>query len=137
MAWRSVTILCGNGPETKLANWDVTSPLIVVEPDLLWQVISVIEAEGTDEVNRIIFGSSVPFGTFLSVVASLHQNFRGDVVICTKEWGAYLSSVVASGPGRILYELSQNDLAFYLRVNFGGRPGVERKSQVSELSRAA
>ena len=123
MAWNNITIICGNGIQSAFRNNDPASHVIAVDSeDMLQSVISLIEAEGTDELERVIFGSSVPLETFMSFLTDLPADFRGDVAICTKQWGAFLSSAAVSGTGRVLYELRQEDLLFYLRAYYRSAP---------------
>ncbi len=68
------------------------------------------------DVERVILDRSTKPAEFLKFLAALPAEFNGDVLLITDDNGAYLSTT-GRGGGRILYSLTSDDVAFYLRTH--------------------
>lgn len=68
------------------------------------------------DVERVILDRSTNPAEFLKLLATLPQEFSGDVLLIAQDGGAYLSTS-GRGAGRILYSLTSEDVAFYLRTH--------------------
>jgi hypothetical protein len=84
--------------------------------------------EMAHDVERLIIDRTGTPAQYLDLLASLPDEFGGDVLFIRNDGGAFMSSSVR-GAGRTMYSLMASDLAFYLETHDLLTPAEElRKS---------
>ena len=113
---RRVTLVARH-PGIPFRNWDIShhAPSRVIFVDTFTMLRFAVEhgIELARDVERVIIDRTGSATQYLDFLASLPQEFLGEVMFVRGDGSAYLSSV-GRGGHRILYSLSENDVSFYL-----------------------
>ena len=112
---RRITLIARN-PRKVQRDWDLTNPAgsHLVFVDSLKFLPYALDQE--HDVERVIIDGAASASQFLEFLSTLPAEFAGDVLSIGDEGKSFLSSV-GRGDGRLLYALTDTDLAFYLQVN--------------------
>ncbi len=118
-------------------DWDFSHPLgsrlvFVDSPSFLPLAIESGFELGQD-IERVIVDRSGSADQLLQLIASLPQEFVGDILFISDSGRGFLSAP-GRGDGRILYSLSERDVDFYLQTSnllWTSFPGEIRVSQVA------
>ena len=73
-------------------------------------------SEMAHDVERLVVDRTASPSQYLELLASLPDEFVGDVVYIRDDESAFLSAA-GRGAGRVIYTLSQHDLSFYLATH--------------------
>jgi hypothetical protein len=73
-------------------------------------------SEMAHDVERLVVDRTATAAQFLELLASLPDEFGGDVLYIRDDEGGFLSAA-GRGAGRMIYALSQHDLHFYLATH--------------------
>jgi hypothetical protein len=68
------------------------------------------------DIERLIIDRTATAAQYLELLASLPEDFGGDVLYIRDDGSAFLSAT-GRGAGRMIYDLSPNDVHFYLETN--------------------
>jgi hypothetical protein len=68
------------------------------------------------DVDRLIIDRTATPAQYLELLASLPEEFSGDVLYIRDDGAAFLSAT-GRGAGRMIYDLSPNDVHFYLQTH--------------------
>ena len=80
------------------------------------------------DVERVILDRSVSPAEYLSLLASIPSTFNADLVLICHDDTTFVSAKCPGGD-RVLYQLSPNDLRFYLETNglIAGAPSIQSR----------
>jgi len=136
---RRITLIARD-PRKVQRDWDFTNPAgnrIVFVDSLAFLPYAVDRAvrEADCDVERVVvdnIGTAVQFLEFLSAVPI---EFSGDILHINAEGKAFLSST-GRGDGRHLYNLTRDDLAFYLQTNNLTWPEASKNEREAQMATA-
>lgn len=117
---RRITLIA-RGPATPDREWDVSttapSRLLFIEAmPVLRQAIDSGIPEMNLDVERVVLDRAASAMEYLDLLASLPQEFSGDVVLIRDDESGFLSAS-ARGGNRVLYALTASDIHFYLETH--------------------
>jgi hypothetical protein len=93
---------------------DAASRIIVVGTfTVLRNALEYSMSELAHDVERLVIDRTATPAQYLELLASLPDEFAGDVLYAREDGTAFLSAA-GRGAGRLLYNLSEADLRFYL-----------------------
>lgn len=117
---RRITLIA-RGTATPDRPWDVSttapSRLLFIEAmPVLRQAIDSGIPEMNLDVERVVLDRAASPVEYLDLLASLPQEFSGDVVLIRDDESGFLSAN-ARGGNRVLYALTATDVRFYLETH--------------------
>ena len=117
---RRITII-NRDPRTAERDWDLSSNassrLLMLESfTVLRYTLSAHVIDLDIDVDRVILDKAVSPAEYLSLLASLPSTFNADIVLICEDETTFISSKCPGGD-RVLYQLSPDDLRFYLEAN--------------------
>jgi hypothetical protein len=96
---------------------DAASRIIVVGTfTVLRNALEYSMSELAHDVERLVIDRTATPAQYLELLASLPDEFAGDVLYAREDGSAFLSAS-GRGAGRMLYNLSETDLQFYLETH--------------------
>ncbi len=137
---RRITLVARH-PGNSARDWDMSNPigsrLIFVDamPFLAYAIDKGINELGQD-VDRVIIDRTGTAVQYLELLASLPQEFTGDVLYVRSDGNGFLSSA-GRGGDRVLYSLIARDVDFYLQTQgLLWSPLVEQVPQMAQFATA-
>jgi len=117
---RRITMISTDPTKTS-RDWDSSasapSRIITLDSFTVLRYTLVTSVADLDvDVERVILDKTCSPAEYLSLLASLPAEFRGDVLLIREEDSGFLSAT-GRGGDRVLYALSATDLRFYLETN--------------------
>jgi hypothetical protein len=84
------------------------------------------------DVERFVIDRAAPHADFLVLLATIPEDFAGDVLFISEDGGGFLSATSRSG-GRVLYALGVEDVRFYLEAHdlVTGRVALDREQRIA------
>ncbi len=119
MKTQKITLVC-RGASTPDRDWNLsnrfTSRIILTEQlNVLRYAISETARETGVDIERVILDHSGSADNFLQVVAGLPHFFTGDALFLKDDGSGFMSSA-GNGGDRVLYQLTAQDIRFYLET---------------------
>ncbi len=117
---RRITLISRN-QRTTTRDWDMSlhapSRAIAVDSLLVLRYALAGGLAGFDrDVERVVLDRTTSASEYLALLASLPEQFTGDVLLITHDDSGFLSAL-GRGGDRVLYSLAAVDLRFYLEMN--------------------
>jgi hypothetical protein len=136
---RRITLIARR-PTVSLRDWDFSNPLgsrlIFVDTVSFLTPVIYKGLELGQDIDRVIIDGTGTAAQYVELLASLPQEFLGDVLYIREEGDGFLSSV-AYGGGRMMYSLRARDINFYLQTHgLLWAPFMEAPAQVRQFAMA-
>ena len=117
---RRITLI-SRDPRSTARDWQLSasasSRLVVLDSfTLLRGAVAGSVVEMDQDVERIVIDRCASSSDYLSLLANLPHEFRGDVLYIREDDSAFLSSA-GRGGDRLIFALSATDLRFYMEIH--------------------